>query len=226
MAPITPGSPPTPALATAGSGGEAGRVSDESGDEVLATPRVRVRRWQYFAAGLVAVVAASVQVVVRDGLADVVRGTGHAAVHAAPAARVISGQELLSSVVGNRCPSAVVCGLGSTVSPGMAAEFRADFPGASLTMQARAFDAGAPRTFWQQISATTPAGTSVVLTEQRIPVAVRHPSALTVRPTPDGAMVRQKRGAWLVTANLIGTGSSAIPIAAARKWVAEARLPR
>jgi hypothetical protein len=226
MAPITPGPPPTPALATAGSGGEAGRVSDESGDEVLAAPRVRVRRWQYFAAGLVVVVAASVQVVVRDGMADVVRGTGHAAVPAAPAARVISGQELLSSVVGSRCPSAVVCGVGATVSPGMAAEFRADFPRASVIMQARAFDAGAPRTFWQQISATTRAGTSVVLTEQRIRVAVRHPSALTVRPTPDGAMVSQKRGAWLVTANLIGTGSSAIPVAAARKWVAEARLPR
>jgi hypothetical protein len=226
MAPITSGPPPTPALATAGSGGEAGRVSDESGDEVLAAPRVRVRRWQYFVAGLAVVVAASVQVVVRDGLADVVRGTGHAAVHAAPAARVISGQELLSSVVGSRCPSAVVCGVGATVSPGMAAEFRADFPGANVIMQARAFDAGAPRTYWQQISATTPAGTSVVLTEQRIQVAVRHPSALTVRPTPDGAMLRQKRGAWLVTANLIGTGSSAIPIAAARKWVAEARLPR
>jgi hypothetical protein len=29
-----------------------------------------------------------------------------------------------------------------------------------------------------------------------------------------------------VTVNLIGTGSSAIPVAAARKWVAEARLPR
>jgi len=223
MAPITPGPPPPPALASAGSGGEAGRVSDESGDEVLAAPRVRLRRWQYLVAGLVVVVAASVQVVVRHSLADVVRGTGHAAV---PPPRVISGQELLSSVVGSRCPSAVVCGVGATVSPVMAAEFRADFPDASVTMQARAFDAGAPRTFWQQISATTPAGTSVVLTEQRIQVAVRHPSALTVRPTPDGAMISQKRGAWLVTANLIGTASSAIPVAAARKWVAEAGLPR
>ncbi len=201
-------------------------MSNESGDEVLAAPRVRLRRWQYLAAGLVVVVAASVQAVVRHGPADVVRGTGRAAVPAAPAPRVISGQELLSSVVGNRCPSAVVCGVGAIVSPVMAAEFRADFPDARLTMQARAFDAGAPRTFWQQISATTPAGTSVVLTEQRIQVAARHPSALTVRPTPDGAMVSQKRGAWLVTANLIGTASSAIPVAAARKWVAEARLPR
>jgi len=198
-------------------------VSDESGDEVLAAPRFRIRRWQYIAAGLAVVVAASVQVVVRHGLADVVHGTGHAA-GAAP--RVISGQELLSSVVGSRCPSAVVCGVGAAVSPAMTAGFHAEFPGARVTMQARAFDAGAPRTFWQQISATTPAGTSVVLTEQRIQVAVRHPSALTVRPTPDGAMISQKRGAWLVTANLIGTGSSAIPVGAARKWVAESRLPR
>jgi hypothetical protein len=201
-------------------------VSDQSADEVLPAPRVRLRRWRYAVAALVLVLAGCVQVVLRHGLADVVHGTGHAAVAAAPAPRVIEGQALLSSVVGSRCPSAVVCGVGATVSPGMAAEFRAEFPGASVALQASAFDAGAPRTFWQQICATTPAGTSVVLTEQRVRVPVRHPSALTVKRTADGATVSQRRGAWQVTADLTRAGSSAIPVAAARKWVAEASLPR
>lgn len=203
-------------------------MSDESGDEVLPAARAWVRRWHYVVAGLVLVVAASVQVVARHGLVDVVQGAGHAHLlpAPAPAPHDVDGQASLSSVVGSRCPSAVVCGVGATVSPRMAAEFRADFPGARITLQARAFDGGAPRTFWQQISAVTPAGTSVVLTEQRTLVPVRHPSALTVKPTPDGASIGQQRGAWQVTANLIGTGTSAIPLAAARKWVAEAHLPR
>jgi hypothetical protein len=198
-------------------------VSDESGYELLPAPRVRVRHWQYLAAALVVLVAAIAQLVVGRGLQNVVRGTGHPAVSAAPAPRIIQG---LTAVVGSRCPSGVVCGVGATVSPGMAAEFRADFPGANVTLQASAFDAGAPRTFWQQICATTPSGTSVVLTEQKVPVPVGHASALTVKRTADRATVSQRRGAWQVTADLTRAGSSAIPVAAARKWVAEASLPR
>jgi hypothetical protein len=203
-------------------------VSDESGDEVLEARPARIRPWQYVTVGLVVVLAALVQVVARHGLDDVVPGSGHAAVVAAPPPRVIKGPGLLSSVVGNRCPSGVICGIGARVSPGMNAQFRKNFPDATVGLQASAFDAGAPRTFWQQINATTPAGTSVVLTEQRVLVGPHGPSAMTVNRSPDGktVTVSETRANWRVMANLDGTSPSAIPVSAARQWVAATPLPR
>ena len=50
----------------------------------------------------------------------------------------------------------------------MAAGFRKDFPGAVISLQASAFDAGEPKTYWQQISATEANGVTIVLTEQRM----------------------------------------------------------
>jgi hypothetical protein len=202
-------------------------VSDESGDEVLEARRVRIRPWQYVLVGLAVVAVGGVQVV-RHGPHRPHPGSARTTVAvAAPTPRVITGPALLSSVVGNRCPTSVICGVGQHVSAGMAAEFRRDFPGAVITLQASAFDAGMPRTYWQQISATTSRGASVVLTEQRVrqPVA---PRPLTVHSSPDGAAVSvsQTRANWLLIANLTGTGRSAVPVSAARRWVAETPLPR
>ncbi len=203
--------------------GNAGSVHSEPAaddpDELLPErPASRSRWWPVL--GVILLVAVGVQVV-RHSRVEVVPGTGRSAV--APAMALPAP---LSSVVGSRCPTAVVCGVSQSVTPGMSGKFQRDFPGATILMQASAFDAGAPRTYWQQISATTAAGTVVVVTEQRLNTSVR-PRSGTTR-TDDGATVtvRQVRKGWVLTANLLGTGPAGLPVAAAQHWVAAAPLPR
>lgn len=203
--------------------GNAGSVHSEPAtddpDELLPErPAARLRWWLVL--GVVILVAVGVQVV-RHSRVEVVTGTGRTAV--APA---IALRAPLSSVVGNRCPTAVVCGVSPSVTPGMSAQFQRDFPGATVSLQASAFDAGAPRTYWQQISATTSAGTVVVVTEQRLNTSARPRSGTT--HSPDGATVtvRQARKGWVLIADLLGDGPSGLPVAAAQHWVAAAPLPR
>ena len=187
-----------------------------------------MRTWQLAAAGVALLAVAGVQVA-RHGLPDVVHGSGHAVIAVKPASPPkIDRQATLSSIVGSRCPTSVVCGVSATVPAGMSAEFRKNFPDATVSLAASAFDAGSPKTYWQQIGATTPAGTSIVVSEQRIRVAIPGPHRLTVNRSPDGATVTvsDARGAWLVMANLTGASASAIPVAAARRWVLATPLPR
>ena len=170
--------------------------------------------------GVLVLVAAGVQVA-RHSRVEVVPGSGHAAL---PPAAALPAP--LSSVVGSRCPTGVVCGVSPSVTPGMSGQFRRDFPDAMIHLQASAFDAGAPRTYWQQISATTTAGTVVVVTEQRLNTSTR-PRSGTTR-SADGATVtvRQARTGWVLIANVLGTGPPDLPVAAAQHWVAAAPLPR
>jgi hypothetical protein len=176
-------------------------------------------RW-WLVLGVIVLLAAGVQVA-RHSRVEVVPGSGRSTV--APAVALPAP---LSSVVGSRCPTGVVCGVSASVTPGMSAVFRRDFPGATIHLQASAFDAGAPRTYWQQISATTPAGTVVVVTEQRLNTSTRARSGTT--SSADGATVtvRRARTGWVLIANLLGGGPSTLPVASAQHWVAAAPLPR
>jgi hypothetical protein len=196
-------------------------------EDLLEAPRSKIRPW------LVVVLGAALLVI---GLIQLARRDTHHATAAKPTPttatsqpRVIDGQALLSSVVGNRCPTGVICGVGDTVAPGMRAALRTSFPSATVNFQARAFDAGRPRTYWQQISATTPDGTSIVLTEQRAIKRPHHPPGLNVQvwPTASAVTVHKWRGDWEVTAELLGTDTSGkLPVAVAKHWVAVVPLPR
>ena len=178
-------------------------------------------RWWLALAAVVAVVAA-VQLVRHDRV-QTVPGSGRAPASSSPVARPAP----LSAVVGNRCPSGVVCGVSASVTAGLAAEFGRDFPDATISLQASAFDAGGPRVYWQQISATTPAGTVVVVTEQRLGHGSdRPPPEVTMSTDGSTVSVRRIRAGWLVIADLLGDGRSAPPVDAARHWVAAAPLPR
>ena len=203
--------------------GNAGRVhpgpAADSPDELLPERPASKSRW-WAVLGVIVLVAVGVQAV-RHTRVDVVQGSGHASIAPATA---LPGQ--LSSVVGNRCPTGVVCGVSPFVTSGMSSQFRRDFPGTTIHLQASAFDAGAPRTYWQQITASTSAGTVVVVTEQRLNTSSR-PKSGTTRSF-DGATVtvRRARAGWVLIANLLGSSSSELPVAAAQHWVAEAPLPR
>jgi hypothetical protein len=167
-------------------------------------------------------VAVAVQLVRHDRV-QTVPGSGRAPASPSPVARPAP----LSAVVGNRCPTGVVCGVSASVTVGLATEFRRDFPDASVSLQASAFDAGGPRVYWQQISATTPAGTVVVLTEQRLNTTpARAPTALTQRTMGSTVTVRQTRAGWLLIADLLGSSAAGLPVGAARHWVTAAPLPR
>ena len=145
-----------------------------------------------------------------------------------PVARVIEGQAVLSNVVGNRCPESVICGVGATVSADMAAGFRKDFPGAVISLQASAFDAGEPKTYWQQISATEANGVTIVLTEQRMLRPPATPGNVVVTPTADGSSVSvvKTRGAWRFSARVDRPARQTFPLGAARHWVTATPLPR
>ncbi len=202
-------------------------MTDDPDDDVLEARPIRIRRWHIAAIGIAVLAFGAIQVVrhTRDH-EPLARTTPQPSVSATPAGRVIEGQALLSNVVGNRCPTSVVCGVGATVSGGMAATFRADFPNAAISLQASAFDAGKPRTYWQQISATAAAGVSIVLTEQRLRVRPTGPAGLVVNRSLDGqaASVSINRAGWQVIANLTGTGT--LPVTAARRWVTATPLPQ
>jgi hypothetical protein len=207
-------------------------VTDDSGDDVLEARPLRIRRWHVVAIGAAVAVLASLQVARHASHHDPVArppASAHPAASASPTppGRVIEGQALLSYVVGSRCPTSVVCGIGSTVSAGMAAEFRADFPDATISMQASAFDAGAPKTYWEQISATSPDGVTIVLTEQRILRPATHASTIVVNRSLDGgtASYTKTRGAWRMMANLNGRAAT-LPVTAARHWVSATPPPR
>ena len=204
-------------------------MTDDPGDDVLEARPLRIGRWPLVAIAVVVVALGGVQVARHVG-------RHHTAVSAparpsptpTPQARVIEGQALLSNVVGSRCPTSVVCGVGATVSAGMAAGFRADFPDATISLQASAFDAGQPRTYWQQISATAASGVLIVLTEQRLLVPRARSGAVVVNRSADGeaASVSKTRGAWRIIVNLTGSGVQALPVTAARHWVTVTPLPR
>lgn len=201
-------------------------TGNESGDEVLRASKVRIRPWQYAAVGLVLLVLAAVQVARHSPRA--VPGGGRAPVTSAPPApapRIIEGQEAVISSVSSRCPTGVVCGVSLTVSSGMAAAFSRDFPTATVSLRARAFDAGAPRTYWQQIEALMADGTSVVLTEQRLRSGSHRSSKVSTRGWSGGVTVAVTRSGFQVMANLYATGSSNLPITAARHWVETVPVP-
>jgi len=193
----------------------------DPGEELL--PAVGRSRW-WPALAAVVVVAAAVQLVRHDRV-QTLPGAGRAAAPVSP--RPAARPAPLSAVVGNRCPTGIVCGVSATVTAGLATEFRRDFPDATISLQASAFDAGGPRIYWQQISATTPTGTVVVLTEQRLGHGSdRPPPELTTSPNGSTVTVRRVRAGWLVIADLLGDGRSAPPVDAARRWVGAAPLPR
>ena len=208
-------------------------MTDDPGDDVLEAQPLRIRRWHAVVIAVVVVLAGGIQVA---------RHAHHSAPAAVPAAtlpappsaspapeiRAIQGQAVLSNVVGNRCPTSVVCGIGLRVSAGMEARFRKDFPGSVISLQASAFDAGEPKTYWQQINATAPNGVQIVLTQQR---QLRPPAKLggvVVTPTADGTevSVTEYRGAWRLIAGLTRSSTAPFPLAAARHWVTATPLPR
>lgn len=202
----------------------------ESGEEVLGASKVRIRPWQYGVVALVLLVLGAVQVVRHS--TNKTPGARRSLVTPtplAPAPRIIEGQAAVIASVGSRCPTSVVCGVSLTVSSGMATAFGRDFPTATVSLLAQAFDAGAPRAlvYWQQIGALMPDGTSVVLTEQRLLSGSHRSSRASVHGWPDGVTVTvtQTRSGWQVIANLYGTRSSTLPITTARHWVETVPIP-
>jgi hypothetical protein len=151
-------------------------------------------------------------------------GDAAAVMHVTPTARPSAG---LVYADRGHCPISVDCTVVGRVRQDLWDNYNGLFDRAQVIGGSLWYATATGTVYYQELDAVEASAVTITLTQQRIsgpPVSFGPIVDLAPRPRRS-ALVTARRGSWLLTAALFGSGGTGLPIMAAIGWTATAPLP-